>query len=101
MIIETIVLARLTCYLATGNTMANGQYPRPFDAAVSDRTIPFGTIVEIDGRDYKVGDRTAEWVHEKYGLTIDLFFEKKAECKKFGMKYKYIKIKQQRYEKLN
>lgn len=93
MLIEAIILARITCYVATGNPMANGQYPKPYDVATSDRTIPFGSIAQIDGKDYTVGDRTAKWVQKELGFTIDVFMEKKAECKKFGRKFKYVKIK--------
>ena len=53
-----IIPARITCYLETGNNMANSKYPESGWVATSDRNIPFNTEIEIDGLIYKVGDRT-------------------------------------------
>ena len=67
-------LARITCYSWTGNPMANTLYPVEGYVATSDRTIPFGTIIIIDGKKYEVGDRTAKWVDEKYEYhTVDIY----------------------------
>jgi 3D (Asp-Asp-Asp) domain-containing protein len=84
-------LARITCYKATGNRMANGQYPSEGFVATSDRTIPLGTKIVIDGIEYEVGDRTALWVHEQKGFTIDIY---KDDCDlSFGANKKPIIIK--------
>ena len=81
--------ARITKYGATGNPMANGAYPEIGWCATSDRTIPFGTEIIIPELDIEcvVGDRTALWVHEKHGLTIDLYSEEThQEMLNFGAK---------------
>lgn len=70
-----IVDVSVTKYGPTGNVMANGEYPHVGAVAVSDRSIPLGTIVLIDGKEYVVKDRTAKWVHEKNGLTVDIYSE--------------------------
>ena len=84
--------ARITCYNWTGNKMANGKYPELGYVATSDRTIPFGTIIEIEGVEYEVGDRTALWVHEKFEHpTVDIYMD---DCSlDFGAKTKNIIIK--------
>lgn len=83
--------ARITCYNWTGNKMANGKYPELGYVATSDRTIPFGTIIEIEGVEYEVGDRTALWVHEKFEHpTVDIYMD---DCSlDFGVKYLTYKI---------
>lgn len=63
----------VTMYGPTGNPMASGKMPYKGAVAASDRSIPFGTIVEIDGIKYVVEDRTARWIHEKHGLTFDIY----------------------------
>ena len=85
------VEARITCYAPTGYNMANTKPPKDGWVATSDRTIPFNTIVEVRGKEYKVGDRTAKWVHEKHGLTIDIFMESGCD-RNFGAKKEMIKI---------
>jgi len=84
--------ARITCYTWTGNKMANGKYPKEGYVATSDRNIPFGTIIEIDGIEYEVGDRTAKWVKEKFKhQTIDIYLD---NCDlSFGASIKNIIIK--------
>jgi len=83
-------LARITKYLATGNPMANGQFPRPGFVAVSDRSIKLGSLIWIGYTRYQVGDYTAKWVHRKslaegYDLTVDIFTESSLqEALEFG-----------------
>jgi 3D (Asp-Asp-Asp) domain-containing protein len=85
--------ASVTKYGWTGNKMANGEYPYPGAVAVSDRTIPLGTQIELDGKRYVVADRTAKWIHEKFGLTVDIYSdESEMEMINFGRKNKIIKI---------
>ena len=85
-------LARITCYNWTGNQMANQLYPVKGYVATSDRTIPFGTKIIIEGIEYEVGDRTAKWVHEDFEYqTIDIY---KDNCSmEFGAKIKSVIIK--------
>ena len=78
-------IARVTCYRDTG-TMANGNYTRPGSVASSDRTIPFGTRINIQGiGNFTVEDRTAAWVDAKFRFpTFDIWSE---DCdKNFGAK---------------
>jgi len=87
------VKARITKYAWTGNPMANGEYPYIGAVASSDRSIPFGTRVEIDGKVYEVKDRTALWVHQKHGLTFDIYSEdSREEMLQFGDPEIIVKI---------
>ena len=88
--VETIP-ARITCYGWTGNPMANGKYPEYGYVATSDRTIPLGTEIIIDGETFIVGDRTALWVHQKWEVpTIDIYMD---DCSlDFGAERKEIII---------
>lgn len=72
--------ARITHYTWTGNHMSNGLFPEVGYVAVSDRSIKLGSIIWIGQKKYIVGDRTAEWVHEKslklgYAMTVDIYIE--------------------------
>ena len=62
-----VVEVYLTKYGPTGNPMANGEYPHIGAVATSDRSIPFGTKILVDGEEYVVKDRTAKWVHDRQG----------------------------------
>lgn len=85
--------ARITCYLWTGNKAANGEYPSEGIVASSDRSIPFGTEVIIDGKKYIVGDRTNKRFQHMDPQTIDIYWEDSLDdCLKFGVQYKDIVI---------
>lgn len=85
---------RTTCYLATGNLTASGKVPKAGMVATSDRTIPFGTKIEIDGKEYVVEDRTNKRFMYFETPTIDIFWEGSREsCLEYGVKYKNIIIK--------
>lgn len=56
------------------------------------RTIPFGTKVIINGQTYSVEDRTAQWVQDEKGFTIDIFMEEGCDAN-FGADKKLIIIK--------
>ena len=91
-IVETKV--RTTCYLWTGNPMANGKYPEYGYVATSDRTIPFGTEIIIDGETFIVGDRTNKRFQHFDIPTIDIYWEGSREgCLSYGVKYKNVIIK--------
>ena len=65
--------ARITCYRDFGK-MANGKITYPLAVAASDRSIPLNTKIYIEGYgELTITDRTAKWVHEKYGTTFDLY----------------------------
>jgi hypothetical protein len=88
---ENVIEARITCYAPTGNLTASGKVPKNGMIAVSDRTIKFGTQIIIDGLTYTVEDRTAQWVHEEKGFTIDIY---KDDCDmSFGADKKLVFIK--------
>lgn len=70
-----LIQATATKYGWTGNQMASGKYPYIGAVAVSDRSIPFGTIIFIDGIKHIVEDRTALWVHQQHGMTVDIYSE--------------------------
>jgi 3D (Asp-Asp-Asp) domain-containing protein len=91
-VIEVNLIARITCYNDSG-IMANGKYTYSGAVAVSDRTISLNSKVYVEGYGIMdITDRTAKWVHEKHGLTIDIY---SPDCDKtFGVKrltYKLLK----------
>lgn len=49
-------------------------------------TLPAGTEIEIEGLgEYKVQDKPAQWIVEKYdGRIIDVYFENHEDALKFG-----------------
>ena len=75
---------RITEYGATGNLTASGKVPRVGMVATSDRSIPFGSKVEIEGRTYSVEDRTNKRIEN----TIDIFSENPR-----GLSYKVVYFK--------
>jgi len=86
--------ARITCYEATGNLTASGKVPKNGMVATSDRTIPFGTEIIIDGQTYIVEDRTNKRFENFSLMTVDIFWEDSLEsCLDFGVQYKNIIIK--------
>ena len=82
--------ARISCYTDRG-IMASGKYVYPGAVATSDRSIPMGTEVYIEGFGIMtIEDRTALWVHEQRGFTIDIY---DPNCtKNFGVKKLTYKI---------
>ena len=69
-----LILAYITHYSAPPNALnAMGKHPRIGTVAVSDRNIPLGSEIELDGKSYLVADRTAKWVQKRQGLTVDVF----------------------------
>lgn len=87
------IVARITCYKETGNLTASGKVPKNGMVAVSDRSIPFGTEIIIDGQTYIVEDRTAYWVFTDFEhLTVDIFMESGCDLN-FGANLKNIIIK--------
>lgn len=82
--------ARITKYLWTDDKMASGVYPFVGAVATSDRTIPFGTQVQIEGKWYIVMDRT----NKRIKNTFDIYTtESKAEALKFGAKNRVVIFK--------
>jgi 3D (Asp-Asp-Asp) domain-containing protein len=88
-----LVRARITKYGATGNRMANNEYPHIGAVAVSDYSIPLGTKILIDGQEYTIKDRTAKWIHDRFGLTIDIYSEEtEQEMLEWGSQIKEIEF---------
>lgn len=88
--IQICPVARITCYNDYGIT-ASGLITRKGIVATSDRTIPMGTEVIIQGYGKMlIADKTAKWVNEKHGFTLDIY---DPNCdKSFGVKRKTYKL---------
>ena len=58
--------------------------------------LPFGTTLVIDGSEYVVQDRTAQWIVERYnGRIVDIYFETHAEAEAWGKQEMEIFIKEE------
>lgn len=52
-----------------------------------------GTIVEFDGKQYEVQDRTAQFVIDRYnGKIIDVYFDSHEKAVEFSKQEKEVKI---------
>lgn len=89
-IIPVVKTARISCYNDYGTT-ASGITTRKGIVATSDRSIPMGTKIYIEGYgEMLVADKTALWVHNKFGLTFDIY---SPDCDKyFGIKHLTYKL---------
>ena len=72
--------------------MSNGDITYIGAVAVSDRSIPLNSEIYVEGYGVMtVADRTAKWIWEQRGMTIDIY---SPDCNKnFGVKkltYKLI-----------
>ena len=72
--------------------MASGKKVYVGAVAVSDRTISLGSKITIDNKQYTVEDRTAQWIHNRQGLTVDIFSNNYQEALKFGKQLKTVII---------
>lgn len=64
-------------------------------AASSD--FEFGSVILIDGQEYVVQDRPANWIVDKYeGKIIDVYFDDHQEALEFGKQLKEIYMKEER-----
>jgi 3D (Asp-Asp-Asp) domain-containing protein len=62
-------------------------------AASSD--FEFGSVILIDGQEYVVQDRPANWIVDKYeGKIIDVYFDDHQEALEFGKQFKEIYLKE-------
>lgn len=66
-------------YGASGNRLIPGY------SVASSTDIPLGTLVSIDGKEYRVDDRVAQWVTDEFGLTIDRYFDNHSDASAFGL----------------
>lgn len=53
-------------------------------SVAAPKSIPLGTIIKLDGVEYRVDDYYADWVQRKYGDTVDVYFSNHAEAVEFG-----------------
>jgi len=88
----TITNAIVTVYLATGHVCSNGHFPTPnYTVASSDRSIPLGTKVLIEGHIYVVEDRTNKRFSKEE--RFDIFTsQSKNWALKFGKKKEKVEI---------
>lgn len=89
-IIGVYKTARITCYNDFGAT-ASGEITRPGIVATSDRSIPMGTEIYIEGYGImEIKDKTNLRIQKDYGLTFDIWDK---ECdKSFGVKHLTYKL---------
>lgn len=77
------------CNGVSGNPTASGVMPKPGITVAASRSIPFGTMVLIDGIGWRrVEDRLAV----RYDSRIDVFMRTHREAKRFGSQWKKVKI---------
>lgn len=74
-------LLSVTAYCKTGSRTASGTWPQIGDAAVLNRSIPFGTRLQVDGNVVTVRD----WVG--HGADVDLFFGNDAGCEQRALTF--------------
>ena len=88
---------RATAYTHTGNRCATGVKPQPGYIAVNPKVIPYGTKMFIKTSDgkyiygYAVAADTGGFI-KRHPTGIDLFFDTKSECRKFGVRNAEIYI---------
>jgi 3D (Asp-Asp-Asp) domain-containing protein len=59
-----------------------------YSVAVDPKVIPYGTVISIDGRDYKAQDCGGAIK----GNEIDVYFSNHSEALEFGVQYAEVKI---------
>lgn len=90
---NALLTAYCACKLCCGpnakGITASGQRPVQGITIAASRTIPFGTQVFIDNKQFLVQDRLAK----RFDSRFDLYFHKHEDAKKFGVKTNTIKLK--------
>lgn len=79
-------IMNVSAYVATGNPMANGEYP--YEGAVASDDLPFGTRLLIAGREYVVKDRFGGGYTDR----IDIFMDSYEDAINFGRQYLPVEI---------
>jgi 3D (Asp-Asp-Asp) domain-containing protein len=91
-IVTAVVTAYCSCKLCCGPTAkgitANGNRPIQGTTIAASRKIPLGSSVRIDGHHYVVQDRLAR----RYDSRFDIYFNRHADAKKFGIKTQQVKV---------
>ena len=89
--ITNIITAIVTAYIATGNPCANGKMPRVgITCASSDRTIPLGSKLVMDGKMFIIEDRTNKRFSKEE--RFDLFFPNRKSAIEWGKQTKRVQI---------
>ena len=88
--ITNIITAIVTAYVATGHPCANGKMPRVgITCASSDRTIPLGSKLVMDGKIFIIEDRTNKRFKDG---RFDIFFPNRKSAIEWGKQTKRVQI---------
>lgn len=91
--ITNIITAIVTAYIATGHPCANGKMPRVgITCASSDRTIPLGSFLVMDGKTFIIEDRTNKRFDIPNHQRFDIFFSNKHDALVWGKQIKSVQI---------
>lgn len=63
--------------------------------SVANNVLPLGTVIRTnDGTEYRVDDKTAVWVNDKYdGKVIDIYFTDHDSAIEFGKQVVWVETK--------
>lgn len=80
--------AVVTAYTYTGQKTASGTWPKEGRTVAGPRTVPFGTVVWIDG----IGERIVEdRTNSRFEGRYDVFMESQADCLEWGIQERIIR----------
>lgn len=66
-------------------------------SVAAPKDLELGSVIMIDGQEYVVHDRPANWIVEKYdSKIIDVYFEDHQDALEFGKQIKEIYLKEER-----
>jgi len=85
-ILTAYCACRLCCGPSAPQPTASGVWPKPNHTVAA--SLPFGTIIVINGHRYRVEDRLAP----RYANRIDIFMRSHEEARKFGIRTNTVKI---------
>lgn len=73
---------QICCPPSSKGLTANGNKPIEGVTVAASRSLPFGTTISWNGKDYKVHDRLAK----RFDSRIDVYYARHSDAKKFGIK---------------
>jgi len=80
--------AVVTAYTHTGQKTASGTWPKEGRTVAGPRSVPFGTVVWIDG----IGERIVEdRTNSRFDGRYDVFMESQADCLEWGIQERIIR----------
>lgn len=95
LVTNLIITAFCSCKLCTGshssaNVTANGQHPKQGVTVAASRSIPFGTVIRLEGmtNNFVVQDRLAK----RYDSRIDVYFTNHYDALVFGKRTTKVTI---------